>query len=426
LHPRRRTRSTLLSRRWRSMAFRSSRSSPLLTSMALCRTRLRRPCLLRSTALLCPALLRRMRPCLSASRFIRTRLGSLTCSCPVFRSPIHLRLRSLTRTSLSRSVFSRMSRSRTILRRPARRTPASLSTPVCLRPSRIRASRSLPAALRPSRMRSSMRPRFRTSSLSRTSRSRPRRRPRLTRSLPCPRSLRCMTSFTSVINRTRPTSRYNASALKFPRLRRSRDRRPPMILSRQHRAVATRGPPLLRLPRRQMHTRIASRRLLSRRRPSPESAPSAVVAYPAHRAIVHRPARIHMVKPAAADPVHRTVVIESSVIPVATRIPHAGITKPIVDAAIEAHRRPPIAGIPEIRTAAPAPVSRSPQHTHLRRLNPRSGNPVITLIAVSPITGSPYIPLLRTDRLLIRHQRRRSDRNRHPNLRHRRDWHRSH
>jgi len=378
----------------------------------------------------------RSRPALrSLCRFMRLSAGLS------LRSPgSFVGLRSSTRSAL-RSLGSLMCFSsarpafgslRRLMRfrstRPAHRSSSRLmrlsSTRLAYRSlSLIRTSRSLPALrrlrlTRASRLR--LAHRSARGARTRTSRSRPALRrlrlmlagrsgPALTRSRLSP----------SLSRPRRATRRHYTRARKLPRLRSSGNCRPSMVHRSQHRVISTRCPLMLRLRRRHPHMRIAPRSLLRSRGTSRQSSTPAVIAHPAHRPVIHRAARVNMRKASSANPVHRAIVVESSSVPIPALVPEPAIAKAIIDAAIEAHRRAPVTRIPQVSAAAPAPISRRPQHPNLGRLNPRSRNPVIALVAISPIARRPHITNLRTDRLLISHQRRRCDRNRHPNLRHR-------
>ncbi len=61
----------------------------------------------------------------------------------------------------------------------------------------------------------------------------------------------------------------------------------------------------------------------------------------------------------------RAVVVEAVALPVAAHIAHAGVAEAVVDAAIEAHVRPPVAGGPDVHAIGEAPVARRPQRAHV-------------------------------------------------------------
>lgn len=60
------------------------------------------------------------------------------------------------------------------------------------------------------------------------------------------------------------------------------------------------------------------------------------------------------------DVIDGPVVIERAVVPIATVVAVSSVAESIVDAAIKANRQSPIAGIPDIYTITPTPISRSP------------------------------------------------------------------
>ena len=75
----------------------------------------------------------------------------------------------------------------------------------------------------------------------------------------------------------------------------------------------------------------------------------------------HGPILIHVMHDNAIHIQHRGVVGKPSALPAPANKPNTAITKPIVDAAIKTDMRPPVAGMEQVRSTAPAPVSRSPQ-----------------------------------------------------------------
>jgi hypothetical protein len=353
------------------------------------------------------------------SRFRLRRLSLMrfgTRSGPAFRNPSSFMRFSGARPAL-RGFSSLMGPSST---RPAFRRPGSLmglsSSRLASRSlSLIRTSRSFPARGRLGLVR--------TSGLrlaDRSTRGARMSSPTLRRLRLMPASLsRPALRVTSLRRPYRAPCRHYAPAAKLSRFRSSRDCRPSMVHRSQHRVIPARSPLMLSLRSGQPNTRIVSRSLLRSRGTSRQTSASAVIAHPAHRPVVHRSTRINVMETLPAHPVDRAVVVESSMIPVPTLVPESTIPKAIIDAAIEAHRRPPVTRIPQIRASAPAPISRRPQHSNLRWLNPGSRNPVVALVAIGPVARRPQIADLRTIRLLISHQRRRSDRNRHPHLGHR-------
>src|SRR3989440_8652346 len=91
------------------------------------------------------------------------------------------------------------------------------------------------------------------------------------------------------------------------------------------------------------------------------------------------------------------------------RSPTAAIAEAVVDAAVEPHVRAPVAAMPEVRSALPAPVSRRPQEADARRLRPGSGYPVVVVVGPGPVARDPEVARRRTGRLHVHRQRRRRD-----------------
>src|SRR5260370_38583747 len=83
----------------------------------------------------------------------------------------------------------------------------------------------------------------------------------------------------------------------------------------------------------------------------------------------------------------------------------------LIKPAVESNVRAPVAGIPDIEAFSPTPIARGPQHANYRRLNPGSGNPVVAVLPVRPISGLPNVAGLGWRRLQVHRQRRGSDTN---------------
>jgi len=77
------------------------------------------------------------------------------------------------------------------------------------------------------------------------------------------------------------------------------------------------------------------------------------------------------------------------------------ITESIGNATVESDYWTPVTGVPGIEAIGKCPVPGSPQKTHLRRKDPNAGDPVISVVAVSPVTWFPDIAGTRTERLAI-------------------------
>src|SRR5579863_7707802 len=79
--------------------------------------------------------------------------------------------------------------------------------------------------------------------------------------------------------------------------------------------------------------------------------------------------------------------------------------------------RAPVAFIPVIGTAAPAPVAGSPKQTGFGGHHPRAWHPKVAVIPIRPVAGRPQITIGGGHRLLVYRQCWRSDRDRNAELR---------
>jgi hypothetical protein len=97
------------------------------------------------------------------------------------------------------------------------------------------------------------------------------------------------------------------------------------------------------------------------------------------------------------------VIPETVSIPPAAAITVAAITIAIINAAIKAYMRPPIARMEPVNTTIITPVRRRPVNSRIWRGHPNAGYPVIAALVtiISPITGLPYITVNRAFGLFI-------------------------
>jgi hypothetical protein len=109
---------------------------------------------------------------------------------------------------------------------------------------------------------------------------------------------------------------------------------------------------------------------------------------------------------------HGAVVEEFAASPSAAKEADSGVAETVVDSAIEANFRTPVAGVPKIGVVLPGPITRSPEQADLGRLDPGAGNPEITVGAVSPVARNPEKAGARTNGLLIHGQNWRTNPNR--------------
>ena len=110
-----------------------------------------------------------------------------------------------------------------------------------------------------------------------------------------------------------------------------------------------------------------------------------------------------------ADVVHSRIIREVSPLPATAAIAIATIAIAIIDAAIITDVRSPVTRVKYIRASVPSPIRRGPQIPNLRRLDPRPRHPVISIIAISPISRCPNITIIWTGRLVVHLERWRRD-----------------
>ena len=104
------------------------------------------------------------------------------------------------------------------------------------------------------------------------------------------------------------------------------------------------------------------------------------------------------------DVVHGAVVSEMPAFPASAQIANSHVSKSIIHAAVKSDVRSPVTGVPEVAAIAPTPVAGSPKNPHTGSQHPGSGNPIIIIISVGPITRRPDIPFTGAYRLLINRQ----------------------
>src|SRR5580698_11549037 len=93
----------------------------------------------------------------------------------------------------------------------------------------------------------------------------------------------------------------------------------------------------------------------------------------------------------AAEVGDRAVVGEDSAAPLTAEEADAAVAEAVVDAAIEADMRTPVAGVPSVESAGITPVARGPEKADRGRLHPDAGNPVIAGVAIGPVAGGPHV-----------------------------------
>ena len=162
---------------------------------------------------------------------------------------------------------------------------------------------------------------------------------------------------------------------------------------------------------------LVGRSLFLSSRAGGNSTSAAVIADMVHRGDVDYGFVVNIVNVRDVHIIHRGVVEEGAVIPISASVTDTAIAEAVVDAAIEADLRAPVAAIPGECIAAPAPVAGSPEQASLRRCHPRTRHPEITFIAIGPVAGRPQITIGGGHGLLVHRQRGRSHGDRHGELR---------
>src|SRR5271155_5840566 len=197
-----------------------------------------------------------------------------------------------------------------------------------------------------------------------------------------------------------PARRNYALAGKLARLSCRRDCRTPVIHRREHLMVLTGATLLPRLCFRRRSVSRASERFLRRCGPRADSAVSAVIADVAGCVDAHSLV-VSVAKVPATEIVHRPVVAELIVAPVAPLVPGATVAESVIHAAVKADFTAPIPATPGIRAIVPSPIARSPEQAFAGRLNPCPRHPEVALVAVGPVARRPEIAFLGADRLRI-------------------------
>src|SRR5579862_3604954 len=155
--------------------------------------------------------------------------------------------------------------------------------------------------------------------------------------------------------------------------------------------------------------------LLLRRRTRLDSTRPSVEAGVVDRCVVHYYGLVVDIRHIRhADIRDAAVVVEPSATPFATDEAHSAVAKTVVNAAIEADMRPPIAGMPRVESTAPSPVTGSPKHAD-RGYYPRAGDPVVpALVIPGPIARRPHVTGAGANGLRVHGQSGRPDAHRYP------------
>src|SRR5665647_2814532 len=89
------------------------------------------------------------------------------------------------------------------------------------------------------------------------------------------------------------------------------------------------------------------------------------------------------------------------VVPISAVITETYVAKAVVDAAVISDVATPITAVITIAAAVESPVARGPQSPLVRRVDPRTGNPIIAITGVSPVAGGPDIVIAGSRGLLV-------------------------
>ena len=153
-------------------------------------------------------------------------------------------------------------------------------------------------------------------------------------------------SHASARENTRPLSGRNARLTAI-------DRRAQVVIAESHVLV-------IALHRSETNMAIVICNQLVRARPRVQAAFTTVVAHTVHRDVVdHRPV-VNIGDVSFAQVCNRPVVVERPMAPVTALEANTGVAVPVIDTTVKTYVRAPIAGVPHIRTATPAPVARRP------------------------------------------------------------------
>src|SRR5581483_6978214 len=116
---------------------------------------------------------------------------------------------------------------------------------------------------------------------------------------------------------------------------------------------------------------------------------AAVVAHPGHIHVIDHGLVVDIVNDSHIDVRDAAVVCKRATNPAAAGIADTGIAETIMHTAIEADVRAPVSGVPDVRPADVAPISRRPQDANTRRSHPGPGHPVVPGGCPGPVTRSP-------------------------------------
>ena len=209
-----------------------------------------------------------------------------------------------------------------------------------------------------------------------------------------------------VVRRPCPAGSYNSAPGKCSRLGSCGDPRLAAVNRRELAPVGFGSLLMLNLRTRCRDMFLSRCRFLLRGRAGSGSPRATVIAHVVHGGVVDNGLVIDIGDVRRAHVVYCVVVVELPVVPVSALVAYTGVAVAINDTAVETHLRPPIPSVPSVDTVVPAPITWSPQQSNCGRLHPSAGDPIVTIITVSPIPGRPDITFAGADGLLVHGQRR--------------------
>jgi hypothetical protein len=101
------------------------------------------------------------------------------------------------------------------------------------------------------------------------------------------------------------------------------------------------------------------------------------------------------------------VVVEMAATPVAADVADADVAKAVIDTAIEADMRTPVATVKAVVVVPVAPIAGGPESALVGSLNPPAGHPVVARWRISPVARGPEVAVAGSRRLVVIGQRRR-------------------
>src|ERR1035441_10196610 len=192
-----------------------------------------------------------------------------------------------------------------------------------------------------------------------------------------------------LVRRSRLPGGNHSMSAKLRGLRSCSDCRPPVVHGRQECMVGAGSVHMLGL---QFHWRpvlLVCRCLFCLGRAGANSTGAAVIADMVHGGVIDHGLVVNIVNVRGVHVIHRAVVAEGSVIPISAFIADTTIAEAVVDAAVEADMRAPIAFIPGVGVAAPTPIPGGPEEADFGSHDPGTRHPEVAFITIAPVAGCP-------------------------------------